>query len=98
MEENSRKRKLYTNNNNTQKEDSDAKVLWRIHWPRMDRFIRDEFVVDSISLNEFFDSSYITVARLLLKVGEMKSEIYAAQSSPITVLQIRILLLTLFNL
>ena len=52
----SRKRKLEQT-----KPDSDADVLWRVNWPRIERYLRDEFVLDVISENEIFDKTAIKV-------------------------------------
>lgn len=51
----------------------------------MERFLRDELIIEAIAENEMFDKSFIQVARLLIKVGEVKSDIYALQSQPISV-------------
>lgn len=64
---------------------SDSDILWRINWPRMERFLRDELIIDAISNNEMFDKSFIQIARFLIKVGEVKSDINALQSQPISV-------------
>lgn len=58
----------------------------------MERFLRDELIIDAISGNEMFDKSFIQIARLLIKVGEVKSDIFALQSQPISVI------LTFYNL
>lgn len=68
--------------------DSDAQILWRINWMRMERFFRDDLILDAISGSvgsELLDKSALRVTQLLLKVGEVRSTLLAGQSSPISV-------------
>uniref|UniRef100_A0A914HA73 DNA-directed RNA polymerase III subunit RPC3 n=1 Tax=Globodera rostochiensis TaxID=31243 RepID=A0A914HA73_GLORO len=77
-------------------EDSDRNILWRINWLRMERFFRDELVLNALdnnnyghipgnSSNEPVDKQTQRVAQVLLKVGEVKSaSIDTGQSSPIS--------------
>jgi hypothetical protein len=65
--------------------DSDTQILWRINWARMERFFRDDLVLDSMGGNELLDKPALLVAQLLLKVGEVRSPLLAGQSSPISV-------------
>lgn len=67
------------------KPDSDANILWRINWPRVERFLRDDLIVALISQNELFNAQTIQIARAILKVGELKADLVALQSNPIAV-------------
>jgi hypothetical protein len=84
-----RKRKFPTNEMQQRRtKDSDAKILWRINWTRMERFFRDDCILDALGGggNELLeDKSALRVAQLLLKVGEVKSTLYSGQSNPIAV-------------
>jgi hypothetical protein len=51
----------------------------------MERFFRDDLVLDSMGGNELLDKPALLVAQLLLKVGEVRSPLLAGQSSPISV-------------
>ncbi|KAL3118131.1 hypothetical protein niasHT_001905 [Heterodera trifolii] len=81
---------------NANARDSDRHILWRINWPRMERFFRDALVLDALESSggggnaicggELVDDKHTArVAQLLLKVGEQKTpSIDTGQSSPIS--------------
>lgn len=69
----------------SEKPDSDAKILWRINWIRVERYLRDEAIISAFADNEALDTATIQVAQLVFKVGEVKSAITSTQSNPISV-------------
>ena len=52
---------------------------------RLIRYLRDDLILDALAENEVFDKACLAVARFLLKVGEVKSELDASQSNAISV-------------
>ena len=75
----SRKRKL-----KDEEVDADADIYWRINFPRFERYLRDEMVVEIID-GESSAASLRETLRALLKLCELKTDSEAASSFPISV-------------
>ncbi|KAI1715594.1 RNA polymerase III subunit RPC82 helix-turn-helix domain-containing protein [Ditylenchus destructor] len=82
-ESGSRKRKFVEPDE--RKCDSDCAILWKINWPAMEVFLREDLVIDALSSNEVFDKTTLHVARVLVKVSETKQQYNISQSNPISV-------------
>lgn len=69
---------------NEQVIDPDFDIYWRLHFPRFERFLRDEMTVETID-GEFDNTLLRKTARVLLKICEVKSDSILAASFPISV-------------
>lgn len=75
----SRKRKL-----EKETEDPDFNIYWKLHFPRFERYLRDEMTVETID-GECANALLQMTARALLKICEVKTDSMFAASFPISI-------------
>ncbi|VDK49170.1 unnamed protein product [Anisakis simplex] len=65
--------------------DSDSDILWRMNYPRFERYLRDEMVVSVVDRIDSFGAECTKTIRTLLKISELKADSKAAASFPISI-------------